>query len=348
MTAAAAVAEREETGRNSVVVDDPSSTSRLGSGNVGGGGGGGKCPVDHKNRSTSSSLWKVFGIGGGGGKVDSSSNTSTDASTSNNKSTTGRQLQQHQQPASLEEVAKYAQTPHPEQRLPLSTYRAESSIPRGTSIATSTTTGTTMSPPVHHQVGVESSNNRWVYPSEQQVFNAMKRKGWLGVEEETIPSFLQVHNSVNERSWKQLCDWERTYLRNNNTTIQLVRFEGRPNDISPKAWFKSTFLFEDRPFDRHDWYIDNGTDHEKRYVLDFYMKDEERNNGKNGLPRVVIDVRPALDSPQAFFQRGQRIASDLFPGIAKELERWQQQQQQRRTSNAPTPQQQHQQQHERQ
>jgi cytochrome c heme-lyase len=158
----------------------------------------------------------------------------------------------------------------------------------------------------------------------------MKRKGWDGIEEESIPSFLQVHNSVNERSWKQLCEWEHQQTKPTATSptgsngIELVRFEGRPNDLSPKAWLLSTFFFHDRPFDRHDWYISNNGGVEKRYVLDFYMTESPH----SGLPKVDIDVRPALDTPEAFVQRGVRLLRDMFPGITKELERFHRSQQQ--------------------
>ena len=243
----------------------------------------GRCPVDPKNRS-GSSLWSVLGI----------------SSSSAPKKETVESL-----PASLEEAAKHAQSPHPDQRLPLSTHRAHSTIPRG---------DTEENHP-HHQRGAEESAN-WVYPSEQQVFNAMKRKGWENVEEESIPSFLQIHNSVNERSWRQLCEWE------SNDKITLVRFQGRPNNLTPKAWVWSNLLFQERPFDRHDWYIDNGVDHEKRYVLDYYMSE----SAATGLPRVEIDVRPALDSPAACLERAKRLAMDFFPGITKELQKMQQSQ----------------------
>jgi cytochrome c heme-lyase len=242
--------------------------------------------------------------------------------------------------ASLEEAAKHAQSPQPGQILPLSTHRATSSIPRGGILATET-------PLPHHQPktgGPASSSEsctstnlaqadtstssqlpqKWVYPSEQQVFNAMKRKGWEGIEETSIPSFLQIHNSVNERSWRQLCEWERGTAAPNDIT--LVRFQGRPKTMSPKAWMLSTFGLSPEPFDRHDWYIDNGIDHEKRYVLDFYMYDREHSASNSNInksmimPRVEIDVRPALDSPQAAVARLQRVASDCFPGIATALQ----------------------------
>lgn len=259
----------------------------------------GKCPVDHQ--AGASSLWKVLGIRG--------TPTNATSSTTNPSSQGASSL-----PASLEEAAKHAQSPHPSQRLPLSTYRVESSIPRGESQETP-----------HHQLGV--ADQRWVYPSEQQVFNAMKRKGWESVEEEAIPSFLQIHNSVNERSWRLLQEWETPTISTTTTTatttttqpspIKLVRFEGRPQDLTPKAWIKSKLLFQSPPFDRHDWYIDNGVETEKRYVLDFYMNQDSH----SGLPRVDIDVRPALDSPAAVMARFQRLAMDMFPGITKEYQR---------------------------
>lgn len=256
----------------------------------------GKCPVDHKNASTS--LWNVLGL----------------QSTSSGNPTPSQQDDSKNIPASLEEAAKYAQTPHPGQKLPLSVHRAVSSIPRGA------TSSSGEGP--HHQSGT-SDTSKWVYPSEQQVFNAMKRKGWQGIEEEAIPSFLQIHNSVNERSWRQLREWE------SNADIQLVRFEGRPNVMTPKAWILSTFFFQPKPFDRHDWYIDNGVEHEKRYVLDFYMYEDSKTFAGNSnsvtasIPRVEIDVRPALDTPQAFAARAQRLAQDFFPGITTEWKKYQ-------------------------
>jgi cytochrome c heme-lyase len=233
----------------------------------------GRCPVDNKEGS----FWPI-----GKNSIDkgSSKECSSDS----------------MPPASIEEAAKHAQTPHADQLLPLSTYRSTSSISRGVAETS----------PHHQPSGADS---KWVYPSEQQVFNAMKRKGWQGVEETSMPSFLQIHNSVNERSWAELCKWE------SNDDIKLVRFQGRPNTLTPKAWFMSTFLFQDKPFDRHDWYIDNGTNHEKRYVLDFYM----RESTSTGMPRVEVEVRPALDSPQAVFASAKRLTREAFPGIAKAL-----------------------------
>ena len=47
----------------------------------------------------------------------------------------------------------------------------------------------------------------WQYPSEQMFFNAMKRKGW-DAKEEDMHSVVAIHNSVNERAWQQVCQYE--------------------------------------------------------------------------------------------------------------------------------------------
>jgi len=57
------------------------------------------------------------------------------------------------------------------------------------------------------------------------------------------------------------------------------------------------------------------------------MRGDEHSNGNqsNGnhhgnhtMPRVEIDVRPALDTPGALVQRGTRLLREAFPGIARE------------------------------
>lgn len=336
-------------------------------------GGGGKCPVDHETRS----LWKLFG--GSSSSGDNNGKERGGAAGGGKETASGARVVPVV--ASLEEAAKYAQTPQPGQKLPLSTHRMESTIPRSNS---STSSPDRARPLPAHQIRMKSTttsstdgdnnnnnsnkNSTWIYPSEQQVYNAMQRKGWNTIEEEAIPSFLQIHNSVNERGWKQIQQWEQplpqpqhshTATINTNTNIstststttelELSRFEGRPKELSPKAWFLSTFGFRKPPFDRHDWYIvhkttttpnvndrntntplgDNNHNNnevvvvseEKRYILDFYMTEEGTNNNNRTmsmLPRVDIDVRPALDTPDAIRQRGTQFLRELFPGIARE------------------------------
>eukprot|EP01041_Mallomonas_annulata_P012745 gene12745-26843_t len=66
----------------------------------------------------------------------------------------------------------------------LHTVRAVSSIPKGEFM------------PSHQPGNVE----KWVYPSEQQYFNAMKKKGY-NPREEDVPVVLAIHNMVNEEAY---------------------------------------------------------------------------------------------------------------------------------------------------
>jgi len=57
------------------------------------------------------------------------------------------------------------------------------------------------------------------------------------------------------------------------------------------------------PFDRHDWVVERGG-RNVRYVIDFYAGQQIREPGKPLAPIAMhLDVRPALDSVQACFER---------------------------------------------
>lgn len=43
----------------------------------------------------------------------------------------------------------------------------------------------------------------WMYPSEQMLFNAMKRKGWSPSEQD-MKQVVAIHNGVNERAWSEV------------------------------------------------------------------------------------------------------------------------------------------------
>ncbi len=122
---------------------------------------------------------------------------------------------------------------------------------------------------------------------------------------------VKIHNVTNERAWRKVLEWEHTFHKCDCDDPTLLKFLGKPSDISPKAWVKSTFLGYPKPFDRHDWIVDR-CGKEVRYILDFYYKDtnedEEMTIVKNEdgflVPRHVhIDVRPALDTFESFYDR---------------------------------------------
>ena len=110
-----------------------------------------------------------------------------------------------------------------------------------------------------------------------------------------------------------------------NVDPKLVKFVGRPKDLSPKAWFNSRILFTQEPFDRHDWYVEAEDGEPRRYVIDFYEGKEKSGDvaDLNGQqlpivrpPSMYIDARPALDNPSAAVDRVVMLLRETLPGIA--------------------------------
>lgn len=169
------------------------------------------------------------------------------------------------------------QLPSPGQKDLLSTDREKSSIPKSGGRAHET----------------------WTYPSPQMFYNALKRKGKAdGVEETDMDTVVSVHNSMNEKTWNEVVDWEERYHCSTCTNPKLMRFKGRPHDLSPAAWFRTTFMGYPMPFDRHDWIVDRCGKEQARYIIDYYYRE--------GPDPIEIHVRPALDSPTAMLDRMQR------------------------------------------
>ncbi|KAI1627756.1 cytochrome c heme-lyase [Exophiala viscosa] len=117
------------------------------------------------------------------------------------------------------------------------------------------------------------TNSNWEYPSPQQMFNAMLRKGYTDTPADAVESMVAVHNFLNEGAWQEIEEWERVFgkgfghawevcsrgeqgialdrARNEMQSARrqalglldpdeeirprLVRFMGRPGDPTPKA-----------------------------------------------------------------------------------------------------------------
>jgi cytochrome c heme-lyase len=62
------------------------------------------------------------------------------------------------------------------------------------------------------------------------------RKG-KDTPEESIEVMVQIHNFLNERAWDEVRRWEDIRDPNAAQRIELSKFEGRPQDLSPKARF---------------------------------------------------------------------------------------------------------------
>ncbi|EGG19920.1 cytochrome c heme-lyase [Cavenderia fasciculata] len=168
------------------------------------------------------------------------------------------------------------QKPHVDQTLPLDTSRVKSSIPR-------------------------TEQDQWEYPSPQMFFNAMKRKQYQPSEKD-MDMVVAIHNTVNEKCWEHVLDWEKEYSSECDKP-KLVKFRGRAKDFSPKARILNFFGYT-LPFDRHDWIIDR-CGKQVRYVIDFYEgKADKENNKPIG---IYLDVRPAIDDFQTFTDRFKKL-----------------------------------------
>ena len=89
-------------------------------------------------------------------------------------------------PSSVSPVTKA-----PGQQIDLPTDRTASTIPR----------------PLTGDAGEEQV---WDYPSPQQFYNALVRKGWE-TPEESVEMMVFIHNFLNERAWQEVLQWEKKY-----------------------------------------------------------------------------------------------------------------------------------------
>ncbi len=124
-----------------------------------------------------------------------------------------------------------------------------------------------------------------------------------GVIEEDIMSVVRIHNNMNESTWQQILEWEKLHpVAEADREPKLLRFLGRPDELSPKARLKILFGHAE-PFDRHDWIVDRGGE-EVRYIIDYYhdeagAKDDQTPHNLrdfHAIKSIKTDVRPALDS----------------------------------------------------
>jgi cytochrome c heme-lyase len=271
-----------------------------------GGSGGGRCPVKHAPPPPSSSS---DGGGSGGCPVKARH----------------QEYNVYSQPIDkMNNMPKGAKTqlPNPSQQIELPTDRVSSTIPKGGD-------------------GVETT---WTYPSPQQFYNALSRKGKMdnannqsgggdggessegsegAASEEDMSSVVALHNNMNEKTWAKVVEWEhQTY--DETSTPKLLKFTGCPHDLSPKAAIKHYLLGHPLPYDRHDWTILRSDGTTTRYIIDYYY-DETRASlsedsampklhDRSGTPSLLVDVRPALDGASPLFARAVQMPYRIMTG----------------------------------
>ncbi|ODV97859.1 hypothetical protein PACTADRAFT_83262 [Pachysolen tannophilus NRRL Y-2460] len=135
------------------------------------------------------------------------------------------------------------------------------------------------------------ANSNWIYPSQKQFFEAMKRKEW-NPDVKDMKTVVPIHNAVNERAWFYIQLWEKGQGAENCGGIKLTSFKGDSKKLTPRARWK-LFLGYERPFDRHDWTIDR-CGKQVDYVIDFYGGKTDPNNPQAA--SFYLDVRPKLNS----------------------------------------------------
>ncbi|RDW66498.1 cytochrome c heme lyase-2 [Coleophoma cylindrospora] len=204
----------------------------------------------------------------------------------------------------------------PEQKIALPIEREPSTIPKGT------------------------GSGNWEYPSPQQMYNALLRKGYTDTDVTAVESMVSVHNALNEGAWAEIVEWERRFGRgfakgweickkgeeagakvgpsqDEVPQPSLMRFMGRPKDMTPKAamiqvmgWMYPSKYGVEPPFDRHDWFVQreyNGQKKEIRYVIDYYSLSQPDDDE----PIFSLDVRPAV-TPTAAVERMMRWGGDVW------------------------------------
>jgi cytochrome c heme-lyase len=180
-----------------------------------------------------------------------------------------------------------SQSMAPGQRRKISTERQRSTIPKS---------------------GVSSAEaSTWTYPSPQMFYNSLVRKGKANdCTEDDMESVVSVHNAMNEDTWRRVVAWERLHVHECRDPM-LLRFLGRPDDLSPLAWARY-LTGGGKPFDRHDWYVDR-CGQQVRYVIDYYFHED-----KAGTPgQFDLVVRPAADSVGA---AADRVKMAIYVGCA--------------------------------
>ncbi|EKD16078.1 uncharacterized protein L3040_003513 [Drepanopeziza brunnea f. sp. 'multigermtubi'] len=190
-----------------------------------------------------------------------------------------------------------------------------------------------------------TGEGNWEYPSPQQMYNALLRKGHTDTDATAVEAMVSVHNFLNEGAWAEIVEWERRFghgllkgwencrrgekgsMAGQNLTAganvdevvqpKLIRFMGRPKEMTPKAamvqvlgWIYPTAYATEPPFDRHDWFVQRevaGKKQEIRYVIDYYSAPDDA----DGEPVFHLDVRPAL-TPTAAVERMMRWGGDVW------------------------------------
>ncbi|TVY46852.1 Cytochrome c heme lyase [Lachnellula occidentalis] len=175
------------------------------------------------------------------------------------------------------------------QTVTLPTEREPSTIPRGT------------------------GEGNWEYPSPQQMYNALLRKGYTDTDATAVESMVSVHNFLNEGAWAEIVEWERRFGKGLGKGWDICKKGEAASMAGADIGANKDEVAQpntEPPFDRHDWFVqreNKGQKKEIRYVIDYYSAPPE----PTGEPVFYLDVRPAVTPTQAV-ERMMRWGGDVW------------------------------------
>lgn len=198
----------------------------------------------------------------------------------------------------------------------------------------------------------KADGSLWEYPSPQQMYNAMLRKGYEDTPVDAVESMVSVHNFLNEGAWAEIMGWERRFSRglgagysickrgeeHANEALgttdpldtqtwtdkevpppRLLRFTGRPTEPTPKSqllqflsWAWPAKYGTPPPFDRHDWFVERHGPQGTAEEVRYVIDYYEGEPEPTGEPVFYLDVRPAIDGPKGAAERVVRWGTDVW------------------------------------
>jgi cytochrome c heme-lyase len=192
----------------------------------------------------------------------------------------------------------------------------------------------------------------WEYPSPQQMYNAMLRKGYTDTDITAVESMVGVHNFLNEGAWAEIMGWERRFSRGlaegyeickkgedvanfmlgthddpfDTTTWdqkdvqppKLLRFTGRPTEPTPKSqilqWLGYVMpeKFGTAPPFDRHDWFVERCNEKGCKEIRYVIDYYEGEPEPTGEPVFFLDVRPAVDGPTSAAERLIRTGTDVW------------------------------------